>query len=440
MGKVSKKEVKTKSVSKDVKAVKEVKPAKVSKKEKKVVAPVESSDSSDSDDNTVTPVSKADSSSDSSSDEEDAKPVAKKADSSSDSDSSSDEEEAAKPVAKKADSSDSDSSSDEEDAKPAAKKESSSDSDSSSDEEDAKPAAKKADSSDSDSSSDDEDEKPAAKKESSDSSSSSDDEDIAEKPVESDKRKRVEEEAAPQKKAKVEDETDTTVFVGNLSWNVTEDMLAEVFAECGEVGSTRIITDRDSGRSKGFGYVEFISGASAKKAIEMTGTLLDGREIRVDISAPKPKREVSGGRVERPQGSPTNILFLGNLSFNVTEEEIRSTFGEYGAVLSCRFPTDRETGAFKGFGYLEFGTTDEAMAAVSALNGQDIAGRAIRLDYSQPRDNAPGGGRGGARGGPRGGRGGPRGGRGGPRGGRGGGAPRGRGGFAKPAGTKITFD
>ncbi|KAI8894925.1 hypothetical protein BC833DRAFT_189885 [Globomyces pollinis-pini] len=399
MGKVSKKEVKTKSVAKDVKAVKEVKPAKVSKKEKKVVAPVESSDSSDSDDNTVTPVSKADSSdSDSSSDEEDAKPVAKKADSSSDSDSSSDEEEAAKPVAKKADSSDSDSSSDEEDAKP------------------------------------------AAKKESSDSSSSSDDEDIAEKPVESDKRKRVEEEAAPQKKAKVEDETDTTVFVGNLSWNVTEDMLAEVFAECGEVGSTRIITDRDSGRSKGFGYVEFISGASAKKAIEMTGTLLDGREIRVDISAPKPKREVSGGRVERPQGSPTNILFLGNLSFNVTEEEIRSTFGEYGAVLSCRFPTDRETGAFKGFGYLEFGTTDEAMAAVSALNGQDIAGRAIRLDYSQPRDNAPGGGRGGARGGPRGGRGGPRGGRGGPRGGRGGGAPRGRGGFAKPAGTKITFD
>ncbi len=65
-------------------------------------------------------------------------------------------------------------------------------------------------------------------------------------------------------------------------------------------------------------------------------------------------------------------------------------FGEYGTVISCRFPTDKETGAFKGFGYLEFNTLDEATAAVDGLNGQSISGRSIRLDYSQPRDDAGG--------------------------------------------------
>jgi nucleolin len=122
----------------------------------------------------------------------------------------------------------------------------------------------------------------------------------------------------------------------------------------------------------------------------LTGTEVDGREIRVDISAPKPKQSATG-RVDKPTSSPAAILFMGNLSFNVTEEEIRSTFGEHGSILSCRFPTDRETGAFKGFGYLEFSSVEEATSAVQALNGKDIAGRAIRLDYSQPRDNAAGG-------------------------------------------------
>lgn len=85
--------------------------------------------------------------------------------------------------------------------------------------------------------------------------------------------------------------------------------------------------------------------------------------------------------------------------------------------------------------YLEFSDVESAQNAVAGLNGQDICGRSIRLDYSQPRDSVSGGGaprggrggRGGARGGSRGGRGAPRGGR-------------GRGGFsAKPSGTKITF-
>lgn len=96
-----------------------------------------------------------------------------------------------------------------------------------------------------------------------------------------------------------------------------------------------------------FRYVEFGDPAHAKKAVAKTGSSLDSREIRVDISTGKPAATRSA---EKPTSNPSAILFMGNLSFNVTEEEIRQRFGEFGTIVSCRFPTDRETGAFKGFG------------------------------------------------------------------------------------------
>ncbi|KAI8905159.1 hypothetical protein EDD86DRAFT_72531 [Gorgonomyces haynaldii] len=272
---------------------------------------------------------------------------------------------------------------------------------------------------------------------------------VSKKQKEQPKKRKAEEEAEePTKKAKnnegeaVAAGESTTCFIGNLSWNVDEDTLAAHFAEIGDVTSARIITDKNTGKAKGFGYVEFANAAAAKKAIALSGSELDGREIRVDISTPRPPRENNGkGRVEKPQSEPSNILFMGNLSFNVAEDELRTAFGQHGSILSMRFPTDKDTGAFKGFGYVEFNTVDEAKAAVAALNGQNFDGRAIRLDYSGQRNNAGGDrGRGNGRGNGRGARGGARGGRGGfgGRGGRGG-FNSNRGGF-KPAGTKIKFD
>lgn len=78
------------------------------------------------------------------------------------------------------------------------------------------------------------------------------------------------------------------VFVGNLSYNVTSDQLREAFAEAGEIVDAIVITDRHSGRSKGFGFVEFTSEEEAKKAIEMfDGKELDGREMRVNEAKPR---------------------------------------------------------------------------------------------------------------------------------------------------------
>lgn len=431
--KKSKKQSKVKAAP--IKAVEVVAPKveKKSKKSKKVVVPSSSSSSSESDNDETTKVAKKDSSSSSSSSsdsESEAAPVkiAKESSSSSSSESSDSETEAKVVVTAKKESSSSSSDSESDDETPVA----------------AKLALAKKESSSSSSDSESDAEAPVAKVEtksssgssSSSSSSDSENEEVKEE-IAPKKRKAEEETPVAEKKVAVSSEEggDTTCFIGNLSWNVDEAMLAECFKDCGEVKATRIITERDTGRSKGFGYVEFNNAASAQAAIAKTGTLLDNREIRVDISISKPKA-AGGQRFEKPASEPSPILFMGNLAFSVTEEEIRSTFGEFGEIKSCRFPTDKETGAFKGYGYLEYGSVGEAQAAVEALNGKDICGRGIRLDYSQPRNDAGGAPRGG-----RGGRGGARGGRGGNGRGARGGAPRGRGSYgAQPfAGKKTTF-
>ena len=78
------------------------------------------------------------------------------------------------------------------------------------------------------------------------------------------------------------------LYVGNLSWETTENSLQDAFAECGEVVSAKIITDRNTNRSKGFGFVEMASAEAAEKAIaQFDGKDLDGRQIKVNLAKPK---------------------------------------------------------------------------------------------------------------------------------------------------------
>ena len=73
------------------------------------------------------------------------------------------------------------------------------------------------------------------------------------------------------------------IYVGNIAWGVSEDELEALFAQYGEVNSARIITDRDSGRSKGFGFVEMATADSANAAIEaLNGNDFGGRDLRVN--------------------------------------------------------------------------------------------------------------------------------------------------------------
>lgn len=87
-------------------------------------------------------------------------------------------------------------------------------------------------------------------------------------------------------------EENNRLYVGNLSWDTTNESLQDAFSKAGSVVSASVITDRDSGRSRGFGFVEMGSAEEAQKAIEMfNGTELDGRQIVVNVSRPQEKRD-----------------------------------------------------------------------------------------------------------------------------------------------------
>jgi cold-inducible RNA-binding protein len=116
-------------------------------------------------------------------------------------------------------------------------------------------------------------------------------------------------------------------------------------------------------------------------------------------------------------------LYVGNLSYNTTSSDLEQLCAQHGTVQSAEVIQDRETGRSKGFGFVQMGSDEEAQAAISALNGQEVDGRALTVNEAKPREDRPrggGGGGGGGRGG-YGGGGGGGGGRGGYGGGGGGG-------------------
>ena len=198
-----------------------------------------------------------------------------------------------------------------------------------------------------------------------------------------------------------------TIFVGQLSWNVDNDWLAQEFAECGEVVDARVQTDRNTGRSRGFAYVTFATEEAVEAALKLNGKEIDARPVKIDKSTSKSPQEKREGRAKAfgdTASEPSATLFVGGLSWDATEDMVWESFSEYGEIKSVRLPTDRESGRPKGFGYVEFSDIETATKAYEGLNGAEIAGRAIRLDYSTPRDGNGGRGRG-FGGGDRGGRG-----------------------------------
>ena len=90
----------------------------------------------------------------------------------------------------------------------------------------------------------------------------------------------------------------------------------------------------------------------------------------------------------------TNI-FVGNLSYQATEDDLQSAFSQFGAVDRVSIVRDRESGQSRGFGFVEMPNSEEAGTAIMALNGREVKGRAIKVNEARPRDERPSGGGGG---------------------------------------------
>lgn len=92
-------------------------------------------------------------------------------------------------------------------------------------------------------------------------------------------------------------------------------------------------------------------------------------------------------------------IYVSNLSFHTTEEDLNNLFNQHGEVSSAKIITDRETGRSRGFGFVEMPSEDEGKTAMTALNNKEIEGRAISVTVAREREARTGGGGGGSRGG-----------------------------------------
>lgn len=90
-----------------------------------------------------------------------------------------------------------------------------------------------------------------------------------------------------------------------------------------------------------------------------------------------------------------NKLFVGNLSYNTTENDLQDAFAAHGTVIEANLMVDRMTGRPRGFGFVTMSTPDEAQKAIDAMHGKDLGGRALTVNIARPREERPSGGGGG---------------------------------------------
>jgi len=168
----------------------------------------------------------------------------------------------------------------------------------------------------------------------------------------------------------------TRIYVGNLSSRTTERDLTSLFEQVGQVVAVRIMMDRDTGRSKGFGFVEMGSEEAQKAIMQLNRANLNDHTLSVSEARPRPDSSAE-------RGVPPVRLFVGNLPYTATGAELKEFFSSVGPVSSVILPVERESGKPRGFAFVEFPDHAHAKEAVRRFHNQPFKGRALVINEAR---------------------------------------------------------
>ncbi|OQO04315.1 hypothetical protein B0A48_10926 [Cryoendolithus antarcticus] len=169
------------------------------------------------------------------------------------------------------------------------------------------------------------------------------------------------------------------LYIGNLFFEVTAPQLEAEFARFGEVTNSRIVTD-NRGLSKGFGYVELATQEGADQAMQnLDQKVFQGRRMAVQYHARHEKRIDGKPRSSAP---PSKTLFIGNMSYQMSDRDLNDLFRSIRNVLDVRVAIDRRTGQPRGFAHADFIDIESAVKAKAELESKAVYGRALRIDFS----------------------------------------------------------
>ncbi|KOS45254.1 hypothetical protein ACN38_g3816 [Penicillium nordicum] len=178
-----------------------------------------------------------------------------------------------------------------------------------------------------------------------------------------------------------EDERDRrTIFVQQLASRLRPKDLITFFEKVGPVRDAQIVKDRVSGRSKGVGYVEFKNVESVDPALDLTGQMLLGIPIIAQLTEAEKNRQARNPEATagNQHTAPFHRLYVGNVHFSITEEDLTNVFGPFGELEFVQLQKD-ETGRSKGYAFVQFASPEQAREALEKMNGFELAGRAIRV-------------------------------------------------------------
>ncbi|ORY05720.1 hypothetical protein BCR34DRAFT_543805 [Clohesyomyces aquaticus] len=181
-----------------------------------------------------------------------------------------------------------------------------------------------------------------------------------------------------------------TVYVGNLYYEVTQDQLQRVFSRFGPVDSVKIVYD-NRGLSRGFAYIEYQNITDAQAAVEnLDMQVFEGRNLVVQFHRPRAATKPFGEQAANP---PSKTLFIGNMSFEMSDKDLNDLFKEIRNVMDVRVAIDRRTGQPRGFAHADFIDVASATKAREILKEKTIYGRQLRVDFSKSanerNDRAP---------------------------------------------------
>ncbi|XP_022877528.1 polyadenylate-binding protein RBP45-like isoform X1 [Olea europaea var. sylvestris] len=190
---------------------------------------------------------------------------------------------------------------------------------------------------------------------------------------------------------RTDDMPDYTIFVGDLSGDVTDYLLQETFSSVySSVKGAKVVTDRNTGRSKGYGFVKFGDEGEQQRAMtEMNGVPCSTRPMRIGPAANKtpmvtttPKASFQNTQGNQGDSDPNNTtIFVGGLDPNVTDDHLKQVFSPYGELVHVKIPIGKRCG------FVQFSNRPSAEQALSSLNGTQLGGQSIRLSWGRSPSN-----------------------------------------------------
>ena len=164
---------------------------------------------------------------------------------------------------------------------------------------------------------------------------------------------------------------EATIYINNLDTNVTEDILLELFIQCGPIVSIHLPKDRVSGEHNGFGFLEFRNEDDCEYAVKIMNQIkLFGKPIKLNKSSQDKRSQEVGAN-----------LFIGNLAEEIDEKILKDIFQVYGNIILIRISRD-ETSKSKHYGFVNFDKFDSSDNAIKELNGKYLYGKQLKVEYA----------------------------------------------------------